>query len=82
MEKMRKNYDSMTPVKNLHGVRDESGQAQLNLTNKLRTYTQSTIEYLRKVPKIHEGISESIEKVMDMLEDTSKEIYKIVDYFA
>ena len=82
MEKMKKNYDSMTAVKTLHSVKTETGEVELNLTNKLRTYSHSTIEYLRKVPKIHEGISDSISKVMELLEDTSKEIYKIVDYFA
>jgi len=32
----------------------------------------STAEYIRKVPKIHEMISESVDRVMASLDNTSK----------
>jgi hypothetical protein len=82
MEKLRKNYDSMSVSRSLHTLKTDSGSIQLTLTNKLRSYLQHTIDYIRKVPKTHESISLSITRVMELLEETSKEIYKVVDYFA
>ena len=68
MDKMRKNYDSMSPAKTLHSLKTPTGKVYLSLTNKLRTYAHHTMDYMRKVPKIHEGISESIAKVSELLE--------------
>lgn len=54
---MKKNYDSMSFVKALHSVKTSSGIINLTLTNKIRSYTQNTVEFIKKVPKIHESIS-------------------------
>ena len=62
--KMKKNYDSMSFVKALHSVKTNSGVINLSLTNKLRNYCQNTADFIKKMPKIHESISESISKVM------------------
>ena len=57
MQKMRKNYDSMSFTKALHSVKTNSGVINLSLTNKLRNYSQNTLDFLKKMPKIHENIS-------------------------
>ena len=72
MEKMRKNYDSMSSAKTLHSIKTPTGTIHLNLSNKLRTYAHHTMDYMKKVPKIHDGISESIGKVCEHLEETTK----------
>jgi hypothetical protein len=72
MEKMRKNYDSMSSAKGLHSVKTPTGKIHLSLSNKLRTYVHHTMDYMRKVPKIHDGISESVAKVCELLEETTK----------
>lgn len=64
MDKMKKNYESMNAVKTVHSLQTESGYANITLTNKVRNYAQTTIDYMRKAPKIHENISDSIAKVM------------------
>jgi hypothetical protein len=43
MAKMRKNYDSISFVKALHSMKTSNGQANLALTNKLRSYTQDSL---------------------------------------
>ena len=40
--KMKKNYDSMSFVKVLHTMKTSSGQINLALTNKIRSYAQNS----------------------------------------
>jgi hypothetical protein len=54
---MKKSFDSMSFVKNIHSVKKDSGQITITLTNKLRNYVQNTADYVRKLPKVHENIS-------------------------
>jgi hypothetical protein len=72
----------MSFVRNIHSLKNESGSLNISLNNKLRHFCLSTESFVRKLPKIHETISDSISKVTELLDSTSKEIYKIVDSFA
>lgn len=57
MEKMKKNYDSMSFVKSIHSIKNETGSLDIKLNNKLRDYALSTEKMIRRIPRIHEGIS-------------------------
>lgn len=61
---MKKSFDSMSFVRNIHSIKNEKGKINISLNNKERNFVQSTSIYIKKMPKIHENISDSIQKIM------------------
>lgn len=57
MEKMKKNYESMSFVRNIHSLKNETGSLNISLNSKLRSFCFSTENYLQKLPKLHQSIS-------------------------
>lgn len=78
IDKLKKNWDSVSFAKGIQGIKNEEGYVTVSFTNKIRNFAHNSAVFTRRAQAIHEDMAASIDRVNELYAAAAGEINKIV----